>query len=207
MTRSQYSLDKQEKTGNIVNAAQVRFGIYGIEKTTMREIAADLNMSKGSLYYYFPDKEHLYKAVIEKELSEFIFKLQEKINQIDDPVLIMREYVKTRLGCFRSLLNLSRLRLESYSELKPLISDFFAKFRENEKEIIKSILTTGNKSGLFKIEDIDGTASLFLDILRGLRINVVNSKKMLYIEQEEYDTLLLKTEYFTEIFIKGLIVR
>ena len=55
------------KTEQIIKVAQKRFGQYGFEKTTMNEIASDLNMCKGSLYYYFPDKEHLYIAVAKKE--------------------------------------------------------------------------------------------------------------------------------------------
>lgn len=90
-------LEKPEKITEIVNAAQVRFGQFGIEKTTMREIASDLNMSKGSLYYYFPDKEHLYKAVVEKEQNEFLSILKEKMSQIDDPVSLLLEYVETRI--------------------------------------------------------------------------------------------------------------
>ncbi len=39
------------------------------------EIANDLHMTKGALYYYFPGKENLYEAVIEKEQNEFLRKL------------------------------------------------------------------------------------------------------------------------------------
>ena len=59
--------DSQSKTEQIIKFAQKRFGQYGFEKTTMNEIASDLNMCKGSLYYYFPDKEHIYLAVAKKE--------------------------------------------------------------------------------------------------------------------------------------------
>ena len=64
----------------ILDAAQKRFGLYGIEKTSMREIADDLNLSKASLYYYFPDKESLYRAVVEKEQSEFLDRIAERMN-------------------------------------------------------------------------------------------------------------------------------
>ena len=47
-------------------------------------------------------------------------------------------------------------------------------------------------------------ASLFLDLLRGLRISLINEKETLFIEQEEYDLLFDKTIAFTNIFIKGL---
>ena len=85
----------------------------------MREIAEDLKLSKASLYYYFPDKESLYKAVVEKEQAEFISSISERISSIHEPEQLLLEYVNARLTYFRTLLNLSRLRLESYSGLKP----------------------------------------------------------------------------------------
>src|SRR5690606_16924398 len=56
---------QEEKRLLIIEAAVRRFGHFGIAKTTMAEIAADLSMSKASLYYYFPDKNHLCAAALE----------------------------------------------------------------------------------------------------------------------------------------------
>ena len=52
--------EKTDKRELIIETAQKRFGLYGIEKTSMREIANDLNMTKGSLYYYFSGKRKIY---------------------------------------------------------------------------------------------------------------------------------------------------
>ena len=200
-------LDKSNKEQLIIETAQKRFGLYGVEKTSMQEIADDLMLSKASLYYYFPDKENLYKAVVEKEQNEFITKLTERMLSIKEPDLLLREYVNTRLSYFRSLLNISRLRLEAYSDLKPVFRETMILFKEKEKEIIIKIFNDGIRKGIFFIEETDKTASLFLDLLKGLRISVVNDKKTLFIEQEEYDKLLYNTIAFTDIFIKGLSVK
>ena len=111
--------EKNEKVQMIIEASQKRFGLFGLEKTSMREIADDLKLSKASLYYYFPDKESLYKAVVEKEQTEFIEKISERISSIHEPEQLLLEYANSRLSYFRTLLNLSRLRLEIYSGLKP----------------------------------------------------------------------------------------
>jgi len=200
-------LDKSNKEQIIIETAQKRFGLFGIEKTSMQEIADDLKLSKASLYYYFPDKERLYKAVIEKEQNEFIKKITEKVLSINEPDMLLREYVNARLSYFHSLLNLSRLRLEAYSDLKPVFRETMILFKEKEKEIIIKIFNDGIKKGIFFIEEPDKTASLFLDLLKGLRVSVVNDKKTLFIEQEEYDKLLYNTIAFTDIFIKGLSVK
>lgn len=204
MNSTNSSGEKTDKVQLIIEASQKRFGLFGIEKTSMREIADDLNLSKASLYYYFPDKESLYKAVVEKEQAEFLSNITNRIFNFHEPEQLLLEYSNARLSYFRSLLNLSRIRLEAFSDLKPTFRDTIALFKEKEKEIIKMIFDKGIESGIFFITDTDQTASLYLDLLRGLRVAVVNEKKTLIIEQEEYELLLGKTIAFTKIFIKGL---
>jgi AcrR family transcriptional regulator len=200
-------LERKNKIFQIIEAAQRRFGVYGIEKTSMREIAGDLKMSKASLYYYFPDKESLYKAVVEKEQDEFINRISEIIERTEDPEALLMEYSNTRLSYFRTLLNLSRLRLEAYSDLRPVFRETIKVFKEKDKEIVIRIFNKGIKSGIFSIKDIDNMASLFLDLLKGLRVIVVNDKRTLFIEQDEYDSLQEKTRAFTELFIRGICIK
>jgi AcrR family transcriptional regulator len=204
MNISTQGSEKIDKVQIIIEASQKRFGLFGVEKTSMREIADDLKLSKASLYYYFPDKESLYKAVVEKEQKEFIDKITEKILSIVEPEQLLREYCISRLSYFRTLLNLSRLRLEAFSDLKPGFRETIQIFKEKEKEIIKKIFNKGIASGIFYINDADQTASLFLDLLKGLRVTVINEKETMVIEQDEFDLLLEKTIAFTNLFIKGL---
>jgi AcrR family transcriptional regulator len=204
MYTTKSGLEKNEMVQMIIETSQKRFGLFGLEKTSMREIANDLKLSKASLYYYFPDKESLYKAVVEKEQTEFIAKISDRISTIHEPEQLLLEYANTRLSYFRTLLNLSRLRMEAYSGLKPVFMESIQIFKEKEKEIIEKILNKGINSGIFFISDTDQTATLFLDLLKGLRTTLFNEKETLFIEQEEYDLLLEKTITFTNFFIRGL---
>jgi TetR/AcrR family transcriptional regulator len=197
----------RDKAALIINAAQKRFGLYGVEKTSMREISNDLNISKASLYYYFPDKESLYTRVIKKEQAEFLKILEEDIETISNPAECLRKYAMTRLSYFRSLLNLSRIRLASLSGLKPKISNSLVNFREEEKKIVLKVLEKGKIEGIFEIDDTYKTATLFLDLLRGLRSAFMTDKDLLVIEESEYRLLSDKVADITEIFIKGLMYR
>jgi len=193
-----------EKEHVIIEAAQKRFGMYGLEKTSMREIANDLHMSKGSLYYYFPDKEHLYRAVVEKEQCLFLQMIREKTRAIDDPGELLREYGRTRLDYFRTLMNLGRLRMEAFRGIRSFMGDIWLKFKEREKDILTEVLQKGMERGVFRDIDARATAGLFLDLLRGLRESVISQKDMLYIDETEYDQLLEKTNAFLFIFIRGI---
>jgi AcrR family transcriptional regulator len=193
-----------DKAELIIKSAQKRFGIYGIEKTSMREIAGDLRISKGLLYYYFPDKESIYKAVVEKEQSEFMKNLETEIENINDPAECLRKYVSTRLMYFKKLLNLSRLRSESFSDLRPRIAECMKNFGEMDRDIVKEILEKGKKKKIFNVDNIPEIASLFMDLLRGLRLTVLRDKKILVIDEPEYSELSQKALAFTELFIKSL---
>ena len=194
----------EDKVSVIIETAQRRFALYGAEKTTMREIAGDLKMTKGSLYYYFPDKENLYRAVIEKEQDEFIRVLEEELSNIKDPSEGIYRYVNHRLSYFRTMVNLGRMRAESYTEYKPLIAHSMARFREREKQLITGLLDSGNLSGMFDIRNTGETASLFLDLLKGLRSAVFAHKELIVIDDEEFMVMAGKAEQFTGIFIKGI---
>jgi AcrR family transcriptional regulator len=204
MVQITHNKENIEKISSILDAAQKRFGLYGLEKTTMNEIASDINMSKGSIYYYFPDKEQLYKTIIEKEHDEFLLKVHEHINIITDPSLMLREYVKVNLQFFRIFLNLSRVRLNELKGLNPFMKEIITNQRTKEKAILINIFKRGNESGYFKILNLEEISDLFLDLLRGLRRMIVGKKEVFYLEEEEYNEMVRKVNLFTEIFISGL---
>lgn len=207
MKKTEEPLERNKRVSEIIHVARKLFGLHGVERISMQEIADEIQLSKASLYYYFPDKVSLYRAVIEEEQEEFIDNISKSIHCINDPEKSLIEYVNARLIYFRSLLNLSRLRLEAYSDLKPVFRDTIIQFKEREKKIIMDIFDRGNKDGIFLIVNTDLTASLFLDLLKGLRVSVVDNKKTLTIEQEEFDLLLSNTSLFTKIFVNGLKIK
>jgi TetR/AcrR family transcriptional repressor of mexJK operon len=198
---------KEDKRSLITNAAQKLFGIYGAEKTSMREIADDLHMSKASLYYYFPDKENLYRAVLEKEQAEFLKTLEKDIRDNPDPQECLRRYALNRLSYFKYLVNLGRIGTESFSDYQPLIANSFYAFREKEKILVMEILEKGKKNGQFIMQNSYDISSLFLEILRGLRSVFFNNRKFTSINDEEYKELLKRITAATDIFIKGLMYK
>jgi AcrR family transcriptional regulator len=204
MNRSKIIKSKQQV---ILEAAQKRFAVYGIEKTTMQDIADDLNMVKGSIYYYYPDKESLFKAVIETEQSEFLKVIERDIEMLKEPREALRKYVLNRLSYFKKLVNLSRMRAESYNEYRPMIKESMVNFREKEKNVVQKIFDREYNSGKYKFIDTSESATLFLDLLKGLRSAILDEKKFLSIEEDEYKKLTEKALAFADIFVNGLLIK
>ncbi len=199
--------DNVEKANKILQVAQKRFGLYGLEKTSMKEIASDIGISKATLYYYFPDKEHLFKAVVEMEQESFSQIVEKTFETTDDPTILMRKFVKIRLDYFKTFFNLSRLRFEDFKTMKPMLNDAYEIFNKNEEDQIKKIMKMGVEKKIFFIDDVQSLATLFLESLKGLRTLVIHNKELLYIEQDDYELLVKKQNAFTDVFIKGLMYR
>jgi AcrR family transcriptional regulator len=192
------------KADQIIEAAQMRFARYGFEKTTMKEIAGDLNMSKGSLYYYFPDKENLYKAIVRKEHDLFIREIRAEIERSTGPAAILRKIVLIRLEVFKKLINLGRTHLELFPEMHLFMKETVADVRKQEKEILMGILERGKTDSIFDIPDTEEMAELLLDLLRGLRLTMLKGITGFHNLDEEYEQMAKKTSLLVEVFIKGI---
>jgi AcrR family transcriptional regulator len=192
------------KADQIIEAAQMRFARYGFEKTTMKEIAGDLNMSKGSLYYYFPDKENLYKAIVRKEHDLFIREIRAEIERSAGPASILRKIVLVRQEVFKKLINLGRTHLELFPEMHLFMKETVADVRKQEKEILMGILERGMTDSIFDIPDTEEMADLLLDLLRGLRITMLKGITSFQNLDEEYEQMAKKTSLLVEVFIKGI---
>ena len=204
MVQVKHQGGNKEKLNLIIEAAQRRFGIYGLEKTSMREIASDLGISKASLYYYFPDKEHLYVHVIDKEHDEFIRNLRINMEQSEFPDQMIRKFVETRMELFRTFLNLSRFKMSNLMEFKTLLNESWLRSKAKETKIMSDVIKQGIDSGLFRKDNPDELAALFIDILRGLRGTFIKNKEYFFLDDEEYAVLVEKTNLFTEVFIRGI---
>ena len=62
-------VEADKKSELILEGAIKRFAHFGINKTSMAEIAEDLSLSKPALYYYYPDKQSLILAVAERLIT------------------------------------------------------------------------------------------------------------------------------------------
>ena len=196
--------EPERRVDFILKAAQKRLGLYGYEKTTMQEIATDIAMSKASLYYYFPDKESLFKAVIENEQKEYYLLLERRIAELNEADEMIMELVEIRHSLFRKFLNLSKFRLSDNHTFKPLLKDLYNRMREIETEILTTIFNKGKQSGIFQFENASDLALLFSDLLQGIRIMEMKRLNQSELTLESNDHLIKMLREATTLFINGL---
>ena len=70
----------------LLDAAANRFARQGYRETTVREIAADVEMLPGSVYYHFPSKEHLLLEVYREGVERLCARVDAAVDSAgDDP--------------------------------------------------------------------------------------------------------------------------
>lgn len=73
-----------EKRRQILDGAQAIFHAQGFDAASMNEIAVAAGVSKGTLYVYFEDKEHLFVALIEREREKHRQHMYEALTEHPD---------------------------------------------------------------------------------------------------------------------------
>ncbi len=195
------------KLNQILEAAQKRFGHYGLSKTTMNEIADDIGMSKASLYYYFKDKESIFFAVAEKEHEYFINEMKKIIHSSFKAEDMLLSYVDLRMKLLKNLLTLGKFSSGNYLEVKPLLSSVMQKLRSEEMNMIAGIIKLGIERKEFYVENIKLNAEFFIDTLRGLRrlAFLENTECGLHaLPPKDDQKLKQQIHLLTKFFIKGI---
>jgi TetR/AcrR family transcriptional regulator len=194
----------KEKEQAILLAARKRFARYGFSKVTMDEIADDVEMGKASLYYYFPAKENLFKAVIQQEQNQFIEAVENILAKNIPVSQKLIEYVDLRIGISQELLNLGMLTVLSQIDTKAIYKQTFEELHKRELKFIKSLFQEGKQKGEFKKSLTQDESVLFLHILQGLKIRILRHLKGQVDDGKHLNQLKKEMKLFTKIFLEGI---
>ena len=197
----------REKAQRIRTAARERIRRFGYAKVTMDDLAADLGLVKGALYYYFPTKESLFKAVIQEEQEEFIREARRICDQSLPAAAKLQHYVHMRLGYFRELVNFSLVDPNSWNRLRISLRDLYSHFEEVEAGFLEQILVEGRRSGEFAVARPRDTAELLLHVLRGVRLRSFRARSGPEHDETADAELADEMQRLTGILLSGLATR
>lgn len=143
----------------ILDAAESRFRVYGYRKTTMAEIAEDVDMSAANLYRYFEDKQDIAAACAGRCMGGRAELLREVVKRpglgaaerLDAFVLAMLRYTHDLAHNQKKINEL----VEIVASERP---ETVREKNRAEQALIAEILAQGNASGEFEVPDVISTA-------------------------------------------------
>jgi TetR/AcrR family transcriptional repressor of mexJK operon len=198
---------QDQKQEAIIEAAIKRFAHFGVAKTTMAEIAADLSFSKASLYYYFPDKLNLYAAVFKKITEAVTESGDAELAKQKDPFEAILFFLERRTEFIIKYHNiLEYLKTFGSSKMPAELQPVFTQLKKKEMSRVVQVIDKGVQSGLFKIKDSKKTAELFLDFLEGFRTSILINSPNFFPDKKQFQAILKKESEFAIIFFNGLTI-
>lgn len=199
-------VETDKKRDAIIEGAIKRFIHYGINKTTMNEIAEDLSVSKPSLYYYFPEKNSLVLGVIDKIFSDYFDLVEKDLNAGMPLNECMAGFIEIRHRFFQKyyMLHLSGGSPDS-SLNSEVLKKHFMKMHSRNIQLHADIFQSAADKGEIAPLEAYKTAELYLDSLAGITsLCILHGNKELFPSKKEMKNILERQLSLSEIFIKGL---
>lgn len=112
MQGEKLSRREREKVGQRQEMLAAALGLFsekGYHNVSMHEIADKAEFAIGTLYKFFRNKEHLYKSLIVEQADRFHEALTKAIEDADDEIEKLRNYVKARGTVFMDNVSIIRL--------------------------------------------------------------------------------------------------
>lgn len=190
---------KTDRKNAIIKASTREFATKDYDEVSVRDIADQADISRGSFYLYFHDKEDCYLTVInayKDRLEQDLLNIYKKAHSIEDVVLKVFDYF-THLSSFEHGL-FEKISNNLSSEVQDLIINVFDKFGETINTHLEKTIT--NK-GIKITASINEQLNLRREILFSLLITAIIEMSVGRISLEEARrSLMLKVR----IVINGM---
>jgi len=150
------------KPAKIIDAARKRFRYYGIQKTTMQEIAQDAGVAVGTLYLYFGNKDELVVACADKFVEHHREQLATVLAASGTAEEKLRSYIVARFRMSQEIRTSSRHAAEIARAVLRVKPDRIEEEGQMMWQAVVQILKRGIDDRAFNIESPEDDAKVFL---------------------------------------------
>jgi len=198
--------ERERRRQQIIVAAKRVFSEKGFSKSTMEDIAREAELSPGTLYLYFKNKDELYASLSLRILQYLNLRLEDVKNEKGQNTRKKITAIKDALYDvyqFDPMILINMFHLQSSETLKNLSSPLLENITElsrNSLQVLARIFEAGAASDDFSDHD----ATVIADIVWSLYTGVVlweESKRMI---DDEKDFLKQTLDVAFEILARGI---
>lgn len=194
--------EKLQQRQDMLAAALDLFSQKGYHNVSMHEIAGQAEFAIGTLYKFFQNKEDLYRALVLEQCDRFEEALAQAMEEPEDEVEKLRNYVRTKSERFRSNLPFVRLFLaESRGVSFNIKAGLNEELREryyNFLERLAAIFAQGIKNNRYKNIADPYYLAAALD-------SVLDASLLLWLDAPERFPYPENPDLILDIFFQGLL--
>ncbi|KAA3610941.1 MAG: TetR/AcrR family transcriptional regulator [Calditrichaeota bacterium] len=195
------------KKEQILDAAMQCFSRFGLQKSTMDDIAHVLGMKKASLYYYYKNKEAIFIDAIERDVLAAKAQMEKKLINTKTCTDKMHMYIDTMVDHFGNRKEFFELNLSTVVENNAIIQKIRSQINCSSIEFFSETIKEGIKSGEFAQGEHKSLGKLLHSFLEARRIEFLYNS--LQDRNKEVDFQILKDDLLMtlDLALNGLKTR
>lgn len=201
-TLSRRERERLRQRQEMLAAALDLFSRRGYHSVSMHEIAETAEFAIGTLYKFFQNKEDLYKALVLEQCDKFEDALTRAIEEPDDVVEKLRNYIRIKGEGFRENLPFVRLflaeRRGASFNIKAGLDDEMRKRHFAFLERLAFIFESGMRAKRFKKIADSFHLAVALD-------SVIDAFLLLWLDEPENHPYPEDPDAILDVFFKGLV--
>lgn len=207
--RERKERERERRRQQIVVAAKRVFSEKGFNKATMEDIAKEAELSPGTLYLYFKNKDELYASLSLRILQYLVIRLEhlnnDKVKSTDKRLTMLKEAMYDAYE-FDPLIMINMFHLQSSETLKNLSPELLLEIKKLSKKSLSEMVKLFQE-GIEKDIFIDRHPNAMADIIWALFSGVIlwETSKNIIDPGKDYLKETLKTAF--EIFSRGIKIK
>ena len=195
--------ERLKQRQEMLAAALELFSAKGYHNVSMHEIAEKAEFAIGTLYKFFKNKEELYKILVLELADKFHDVLTKSIQEQDNEIERLRNYVRAKGELFRANVSMIRLyfsetRGASFNVMADLVPEIRERYRRFLQTTLAPVFERGMRRKRFKKIADPYYLAVALDSLTNAFFFLCLEAPELHPYPENPDTIL-------DILFKGLI--
>jgi AcrR family transcriptional regulator len=171
--KSMYQKNDENVKAEILQAAERVFQKWGLNKTTMEDIAHEAGKGKSTLYYYYKSKEEIFDVVVMRQLDYVLSKAKAATVDAVSAKEKIKKYIIALMIEIKNcaiVFSIARREIKGNQEFLDKIRKAF---QDKEESFIREILIIGIQSEEFSFiceSELDAATKATVGIIHALEL-------------------------------------
>ncbi len=191
---------REDTRDAILDACDRLLSHYGYRKMAMVDVARESGFSRRTVYLYFPTKEQIAWAVLDRGIDHLIGGLREVAEGSGTPDERLRRMLVRRV---LTMFDSAKERAHSYAEIIQAFGSEYTIRREGyvrrEAEVFATVVEEGMRTGRFRVVDAGEVAGWLLLATNALMPFSLSTRQM-----QDRDALRHKVEGIADLLVRSL---
>jgi AcrR family transcriptional regulator len=151
----------------ILEAAARLFARHGYAETDTQLLAEELGVGKGTLYRYFPSKQDVFLAAVDRVIRKLHEQVMAGIREIDDPLDQIAAAIRSYLGFFADNPDFVELLMQERAQFKDRKKPTYFQHREVNVERWRTLYRDLIAAGRVRDMSVERITDVVGDLLYG----------------------------------------